>query len=321
MNKYFSVTIDTECDKDKEWRVTKPFAFKSVTEAVPAVLQPVFDKFGIKPVYLLSPEVIADDASVSVLKNAKEKGAELGTHLHGEFIGPGENLETEKTYVSQSILNPVVEYEKLENLTKLFSEKFGFNPVSFRAGRFGLGSETFNNLKKLGYKVDSSVTPFLKWKDEWVDANYINSHYQPYFTSKDRDGILEVPVTVLNSDLINSPGFVRYVISKFPRLLRVFKKLRLNKSETLMFRPPVPSMTIEKLRSIVDFYDELLKGSNVFLVMMFHNVDLVPGCSPYCDNLPEQSEYLKRLEEIFGYLNERNYESITLSDVYKKMLK
>lgn len=318
MNKYFSVTIDTECDKDKDWRVRRPFGFKAVTEAIPNVFQPVFDEKGIKPVYLLSPEVMMNDDCVSALKTAKEKGAELGTHLHSEFIGPGENFETDKTSISQSNLDSGIEFKKLENLTKLFADKFGYKPVSFRAGRFGLGAETFNNLFKLGYKVDTSVTPFMKWKDEGVDANYINSKFQPYFTKKNNEGILEVPVTVLNKTLMKSPGFVRYAISKFPKLLRILKKLKLNQGETLMFRPPLPSMTIEKLKLIVDFYDEFFQGKDIFLVMMFHNVDLVPGCSPYCNNAETQSEFIKRLDDIFGYLNSRGFKSVTLSDIYGK---
>src|SRR5579871_3010745 len=85
---YLCVSIDTECDKGKAWRVQKPLSFIGVTEGVKGRLQPLFASFGAKPTYLVSPEVMRDEASVEVLRSVSAH-AELGTHLHGEYAEPG----------------------------------------------------------------------------------------------------------------------------------------------------------------------------------------------------------------------------------------
>ena len=45
------ITIDTEPDCDVHWRRSRPLTFESVTFGIPSILRPVWDKFGIKPVY------------------------------------------------------------------------------------------------------------------------------------------------------------------------------------------------------------------------------------------------------------------------------
>ena len=42
-----SVTIDTECDKSIDWSNSNPLTFRSVTEGIPDILQPLFKKFSI----------------------------------------------------------------------------------------------------------------------------------------------------------------------------------------------------------------------------------------------------------------------------------
>ena len=65
------VTIDTECDKSSNWRAASPVRFRSVTEVIPESLQPLFEDFGIRPTYFLSPEVIAHPESCAVLREAR----------------------------------------------------------------------------------------------------------------------------------------------------------------------------------------------------------------------------------------------------------
>jgi len=82
---FLCVTIDCECDKGPRWRTELPLSFTGVTVGIAEKLHPLFARFGVKPTYLLSSEVMSDAASVEVLRSLE--GAELGTHLHGEFVG------------------------------------------------------------------------------------------------------------------------------------------------------------------------------------------------------------------------------------------
>ena len=67
-NVYLSITVDTECDKGKGWRVKQPMSFINTRSGIMNNLQPIFDKYSVKATYLLSPEVILDSESVCSFK-------------------------------------------------------------------------------------------------------------------------------------------------------------------------------------------------------------------------------------------------------------
>lgn len=179
-NLYLSITIDTECDKGPGWLIQKPLKFRSTIDGIPNILEPIFQQFGAKATYFLSPEVIQNDECVSVLKDVQKSGAELGTHLHGEFIEPHTKLDTDATWEMQSTYTRDIEYQKIKNLTTLFKEKFGYDPTSFRAGRFGIGKNTLPILADLGYTIDSSVAPYCMWKDKGGFIEFFGVPTQPY---------------------------------------------------------------------------------------------------------------------------------------------
>ena len=111
---YFAITIDTECDKGKEWKVRQPLSFLNIVEGIPDRLQPLFEKYGIKPTYLLSPEILKDDTCVDLFRSMEER-VEFGTHLHTEFIEPHPDWGTDNTNAFQSDFPPKVEFQKLKN--------------------------------------------------------------------------------------------------------------------------------------------------------------------------------------------------------------
>ncbi len=319
---YLVVTIDTECDKGPHWRVQRPMRFEAVNRAIPGQLQALFERYGIKATYLLSPEVIADAAAVATLQRLGEK-VELGTHLHGEYVEPHADWQAEVTSAFQSQYPPEIERQKLENLTLAFTRVFGYAPASFRAGRFGIGKQSLHMLQELGYRVDSSVTPFLAWHATPTHGvNFLGAPQQPYFPSpKDfrKPGsmkILEVPVTVHNRFWCRFPGFLlrrlnplnRYQSYVMGRLLQVQKWHR-------WFRPTFASGN--EMQMLVE---ELLvqhpPGTPLVLNMMFHNVEFWPGASPYARNEGEVRVLLQHMEQVFEFLFSRQQpRSVGLSEL------
>ena len=117
----------------------------------------------------------------------------------------------------QCFCAPDVEYKKLENLTGLFSNRFGYAPRSFRGGRFGVGENTIQSLHQLGYWVDTSVTPHMKWVNEQGTVDFRFAPEAPYFPASSfliraddggGIGLLEVPVT-MRPRLLRSPQWFR----------------------------------------------------------------------------------------------------------------
>ncbi len=280
-----TISIDTECDKGANWEIQYPLSFLSVIKGIGEKLHPFFELHEIIPTYLLSPEVIKDENSVKLLKNLKN--CELGTHLHSEFIKPHEVSDPKRTQTPQCAYSKEIEKRKLENLTQLFYENFGYKPTSFRAGRFGISQNTLQILNDLDYLVDTSVTPFRIHKfDNGYETNFWGAPFAPYHPSKrnfNRKGnlnILETPVSSFIPCLLNIPPW-------FLRLTRShqywYKRLSMckNDAENIQIIRPLRI----PLNEVGDYTDKFVKAfpKNVppIINVMFHNVEVIEGASPY----------------------------------------
>ena len=298
-----------------------PISFESVTKAIPEFFQPLFNELGIKPTWLLSPEVIKDGKCVEILKQTLENGAELGTHLHSEFIAPNSIEFPVDTHQRQNKLSSEMEFEKLKNLTHLFKTKFGYQPISFRAGRFSLGPNTLKHLEDLGYKIDSSVVPnkYVYDKDGSFGHNFLNYPRQPYFPdlyNSAKSGtmeILEVPVSSSFNFHDKIPAFVSKITQKRNTFSYGIQYL-FKKDFNFFLLRPTGKTNIQTQRQLINDYLEHFDGP-VYLVMMFHNVDFVPGMSPYAQTSDDQNNYVQTFRDTIAYLNNFDVHSITLSEI------
>ncbi len=296
-----SITIDTECDKSLDWSNSNPLTYQSVTHGIPNILQPLFKKFKIKPTYFLSPEVIENQECINILSNIKND-CELGTHLHADYIEPEKsfsNFSGKETHAFQTDFLPEIEFKKLQNLTNSFYKAFKFSPVVFRSGRYAANQNTIKSLTKLGYKVDSSFTPHMKWtspKGNLIDHEA--SPEQPYFCNHEniyeesKSSLLEVPITIMNTK----------------RLVFLEKKVWL--------RPKFAS--IKEIKKIFQYVkSQYIKNDFIVFNMMFHSQEIIPNASPYTRNGNEVKEYIFFLEKVFHLAKKEGIEFSTLEEIYQ----
>jgi len=295
-----SVTIDTECDKSPDWSNSNPLTFNSVNEAIPQILQPLFESYSLKPTYFLSPEVIEDASCVKILSSIKNN-CELGTHLHADYIEPSktfENFSGRETHAFQTDYSPEIEFEKLLNLTNNFKDSFKFSPKVFRSGRYAANANTIRSLIKLNYKVDSSFTPHLNWESPL--GNFIDhqrSPEQPYFCNPDDiynsadSTLLEVPLTIVDST----------------------KYFFFNKK--IWLRPKFSN--INEVKKIIN-YVKLKYSNNDYIVlnMMFHSQELTPNASPYTKSLSDVDSYINFLDEVLKLAQKENIQFATLEEIH-----
>jgi hypothetical protein len=299
---YLCVSIDCECDKGPKWRCRKPMGFAGVHDGMAKRLHPLFVEYGAKPTYLLSPEVLRDDKCVETLSALE--GCELGTHLHGEYAEPGAH-EPDETAAFQRDYPPDIERQKLTYLTDLFRRAFGRAPRSFRAGRFGIGEHSLGILADLGYAVESSVTPHMDWSDVGAKGlAFLDAPTQPYHPDAKRpervgaSPLLEVPVTIRPRAIAGLP-FVGRVLE--PRWLRPTKGsgealVRLAREEIADARAKAPARP-------------------VVLNAMLHNVEIVPGMSPYAQTEAEAEGILGRLRALLNFARAEGIRVVGLGDV------
>jgi hypothetical protein len=273
MAKWFTVTIDTEGDRICPFFVRRwgPLTgkFSSVLEGIPR-LRSVWNNFSVLPVYLVTDGVLSSPDCIEVLRQEQRAGAEIGTHLH---IG------------DDFPCNVPQERRHLEELTNLYERAFGARPCSYRAGRYGMSDKTLTALAELGYRVDTSVTPYVDWSAQG-GPDYSSFSNRPYWAQ----GVLEVPITVLGKrKWWPFGGWSKY----------------------RWLRPSVA--TAEHLKRIVDLACDA--GLEV-LNMAFHTMELIPRSSPYVRTQAEAALYLKRLEKTISYITSKGYEPTTLSGLY-----
>lgn len=300
------VSVDTECDKGPAWRTQFPLSFRSITEALPEVLMPLFRRHEVMPTLLLSPEVMQNEESARVLGGLQD--CELGTHLHGEFIEPGARPGAVGTHEAQCQYEPGIEREKLQNLTALFEGRFGRRPTSFRAGRFAVSGRTLSYLEELGYLVDSSVTPF---RTNYFEGGYACNHWgaplRPYRPSasdlrkRGRLRVLEVPVTLLADSFAAFPAvLLRRLSDRVLNRRRAFAALGL-RPETKWLRPLRHSSP--ELIALADRVVATWRGGPpVVLNVMFHSVEAVPGASPYALVSEDVTRLVEDLGSLFDHL-------------------
>jgi hypothetical protein len=314
------VSVDVEPDCSKTWNYTSPLKFSGIHIGIKERLHPLFRKYHIHPTFLINNVVLEDDDSVRTL--AKLDGHfELGTHLHPEFIEPQKsiyNYAGSKGEANCNAFNPEIEQEKIANITRLFIKCFHYSPKSFRAGRFSAGKNTIRSLAKLGYLVDSSVTPHICWNDPTREhpVDYKSTLEQPYWTSSKafpcpvqdiESEILEIPITIKNMFQFT---FRDFLTSGFglKRPYSFFKAQWL--------RPIYSSYA--QLNNIIEssFSSKIVKSNPIVVNMMFHNVEVLPALSPYTNSESDCNSYLGILESFFMQCSLHGIESKTLSEIY-----
>ncbi|MFH1613710.1 MAG: hypothetical protein ABIG61_01310 [Planctomycetota bacterium] len=301
MKRFFCVTIDTEPDCDTRWRRSAPLSFDSVLIGIAGILRPVWRRFDIMPVYFVSPEVLDNKACCEVLGEEITLGAEIGAHLHSEYIAPARKYK--KIDGTVSLEFPCYAYDaetesaKIKNLTELIENKLGIRPVSYRAARYGADLDTIKSLEKLGYKVDSSVTPCINWSSKG-GPDHSQAPDQPYLISGDNyyaagsSSVLEIPIT----------------ISK--------KRFPFPVNNWLLFRWLRPThMTVIEMKMLMREF--IGRYENPVLNMMFHSMEIIPKRTPFVRTHLEQKMYLYRLEKIIEQLRKNSFQNKTLTMVYQ----
>jgi hypothetical protein len=317
MNRYVVITIDVEPDCSPDWRYSDPLTFRGVHEGIAKILQPLFNKYSITPTYLINNVVLEDEESINTFK--KLQGSfELGTHLHPEFIEPQKtefNYAGKKGIANGCFYPPDIEFEKIRNITDLFRNKFNFAPTSFRAGRFSAGPNTIRSLARLNYKVDTSVTPGVRWDDHTREkpVDYRRAPLQPYrlnsnnIASEQPDGdLLEVPVSIVLNRL-SVPGYIKYIIKN--------KRVPYKGSSPVWLRPKF-SGTAQFKQIVNEISNRYCDNEYVVFNMMFHNVEVIPGLSPYSTSAEDAAEYIRSIEWFLKFCNEQKIQGAALSTLY-----
>lgn len=308
---YLTVTIDTEEDN---WSNYASEPLLSNMEKIPE-LQKLFDRYGVTPNYLISYPVASDRKSAALLRGIMEDGrCEIGTHLHTWNTPPFEEEKIPRNTMLSN-LDEGLQHRKLEALHSRIAENFGIEPVTFRSGRWGFDRTVARTIRRMGYKVDTSISPFSNWE------MYHGPDFSEYSPKPHRiavgdgggsgDWIVEVPATIgfLQDDYPRCNRRLKAIsgsaLRRF-RILGILDRLRLLNKVCLSPEP-------ETAESMIALAESIRRNGYRVLNLFFHSTSLKHGLNHFTKTADDAAQLLTRIERFLEYAAKSGVRPIKLS--------
>lgn len=148
-----------------------------------------------------------------------DSGHEVQLHVHPFHFDGGSDYLFDYPYSKQK--------EYLTKAVELYCEILGYHPLAFRAGRYAADDNTIQILNQLNIKYDFSY----HHKHPWCrisNHNIIN-------VSKERDGVILVPTTMITEDRIIYKKFTKYDIEYFTSQANNYILQQIKNSPSIVF--------------------------------------------------------------------------------------
>jgi glycosyltransferase involved in cell wall biosynthesis len=287
--------IDTEADFD--WR--GPFMREGHGTA--SILhqqrtQRLFDRYGVKPTYLIDYPVATDPEACRVLKRFLDDGrADIGIQLHPWTNPPFDELLCERNSYPSN-LSKSLQRAKIERLIEAVERHLGIEPKVFKAGRYGFNDDTADLLEELGLEIDTSVVPFTDFR-QVMGPNFETAPQRPFWFGRERR-LLELPVTRNLCGLLGQslgPRILPIIQSRIGTACHLPGLLaRSGLLDRLTLTPE--GMALDDLKRLTRTLQK--RGERLF-TFVFHSPSVASGNTPYVRNDRELKAFLARID---GYL-------------------
>ncbi|SCX96992.1 polysaccharide deacetylase family protein [Desulfoluna spongiiphila] len=302
MTVHVYITIDTEEDSWDVYNATdNPVEnLKRIPE-----LQRLFDRYGAVPTYLINWPVATDDRAREILKGICDDGrCEIGTHCHPWNTPPYEEEISVENSMMCNLPEALVK-KKMTRLHAAIEDRFNLTPACFRAGRWGFDEKVARTIDSLGYRIDTSISPFVDWAP-YGGPDFSRGHTAAYrfhpdhpMASDPKGTLLEVPPTV---GFYQKNGRSCYSLMeklrKKPlsrlRLLGILDRLGL-----LNFRWLSPELSSGP--EMVRLARQCIRFGHRYLNLSFHSTSMLPGKSPFVGSEKDLARFLADIEMFLDY--------------------
>lgn len=289
------VVVDTEAEFD--WN--KPFSRDAIgVSAVRHVgrAQDIFDRNGLRPIYVVDHAIATQPDGFGPIRAILDRGAcMIGAHLHPWINPPFGEAVTERNSFPGN-LPPALEEAKLRTLIAAIRDAFGVDPPFFKAGRYGLGPNTFDILQRLGITVDLSILPGADYRRT---GGPVMLAFQPVPYDVTGTDIVSYPITraFYGPASFISPAVQRALFSSWSRRISVPGLLARSGLLNHCTLSPEYYPAKEQKRLI---QVQLQRGQREFF-LAFHSPSLEPGHTPYVRDQAELAEFLNRIEQVLEF--------------------
>ncbi len=278
----FTIFVDVE--EEFDWNAPFPERAPSVESiaALPAA-HARFRERGIGVTYLIDYPIATDARAIDILREiVGTPGAAIGTQLHAWVNPPYEEQRSAFTSFAGN-LPRALEAAKLDRLTEAITSAFGAPPQACRAGRYGIGPETFALLAERGYVLDTSMRARHDYSAQG-GPDFTRIGNAAFRTGPD-DAIVELPLsTVFTGHLRASGASIHPASGKIPYARGVLARAG------LLSRVPLTPEGTPLAEAIEAIRVEAGEGTRV-LNFAFHSPSLVPGNTPYVRDAADLVEF------------------------------
>ncbi|WP_298809070.1 WalW protein [uncultured Sphingomonas sp.] len=301
----FVVTIDTE--EEFDW--SAPGATDDYDVSAIAALPPMQDRlaaYGVSPIYMVDYVVAASEPAAAILRGllARNPAAAIGAQLHSWVtppLGSGARVETFAGNLPRE-----VEAAKLDRLVAMIERTLGRRPCIYRAGRYGVGPNTFQALAARGFRIDASVRARFDYSAQG-GPDFTSVSPRPF--ALDEAELVELPLTTIYTGLLRQYGaWLHPLLGRLPRARGVFARSKLLSRVPLT---PEGTPVHEACRAIA-----VAAGSGERLLQLtFHSPSLVPGHTPYVRDAAQLARFHAWWDEVLPALARYGYLPASLGEV------
>jgi hypothetical protein len=293
------VAIDTEGDNQWDAGARRHQTFRNIHAL--ERLHDFFAALGVRPTYVVTYPVVRDPQSITVLRRLLARGdCEIGAHHHAWETPPFDPIDVDRHPYALSL--PLDRFEaQLSALTTAITDAVGVPPRSYRSGRFGFAAAHVSPLERMGYLVDSSVTP-LFYEAHKGGPDFVDAPLTPYFLAYDnptRPGtshVLELPVSASLNRRV--PAWVVRAYGRAPWPYTTRRALRLTGIATIHWLRPSYSSAQEMMA----LAGRIAKQGVPILNLLFHSSEAIAGTSPYTRSEAELTTFFDRLGQALRFM-------------------
>jgi hypothetical protein len=247
--------------------------------------QAVCDAWGVRPTYVVDYPIADQPDGVEALAPLlREDRALIGAHLHPWVSPPHEEeVNTRNSYPGN--LPRALEGAKLAALRDRIESAFGHRPRIYKAGRYGIGPNTFGLLDELGFDIDLSPAPPFDYR-AGGGPDFSRRGLAPEWHGR----VLSIPGTGALVGWL--PDRRVYALASHMQPLRLGGILaRLGAVERLNLSPE--GHTLAEMTRLLRWLHG--RGERLF-VLSLHSPSLEPGHTPYVRSEAELDAFLATLD-------------------------
>lgn len=301
-----AVFVDTE--EEFDWSDSLSRDDHGVS-AVPALRdgQAMFEAAGLAPCYLVDTPILDSGQAIEILGTMLEAcTASVGAHLHPWVTPPfDEDVSARNSYAGN--LPEAMERQKIRHVRTLITERLGKAPLAYRAGRYGIGPNSFRILAEEGFVCDTSVRAVFDYsKDGGPDFRKASLHPSRVGPA---GAIVELPLTTVVIGGLGKRGRRLHGLGeRAPALRSVLSRTGL--AQRIPLTPEgVPA---EKACAAIDV---ALDMGLRLLNFSFHSPSLAIGHTPYVRDAADLRAFYHWWDVVFAHCHKRGVAPASLEEI------